>query len=46
VRATDAGCDAISLLLNKKGVPLLMAMGGGSAQRRRGTAGAAAVQGV
>lgn len=30
VKATDADFDAISLLANKKGMPLLMAMGGGS----------------
>jgi hypothetical protein len=30
VKATDADYDAISLLSNKKGASLLMAMGGGS----------------
>lgn len=30
MKATDADFDAISLLQNKKGSPLLMALGGGS----------------
>ena len=30
VKATEADFDAITLLTNKKGAPLLMAMGGGS----------------